>query len=104
MESNNTWDLLPNVNNEAYTAWAKKAVGIVLQQPGLIEFRANRNLMGTPQVRVVSVWSALSDWAKFAEETWPPLEAELRGFATNIQAELWGPSPVVPQPLHPTAK
>lgn len=101
MESIITWDLVPNVDQGAYAAWAKKAIGAVLKQPGLIEFRANRNLLGTPQVRVVSVWSALGDWAKFDEDSWPPLEAELRGYATNIQMELWGPSPVVPQPLHP---
>jgi len=96
-----TWDLIPGIDQQGYGAWAKKAIGSVLQSSGVIEFRANRNLAGSPQILVVTEWAALSDWANFAEKVWPSLESEGRSFFTNFSTVLWGPSPVVPQPLHP---
>jgi heme-degrading monooxygenase HmoA len=100
-EAHQTWDQIPGVDQRAYNAWAKKAIGTTLQQPGLIEFRAYRNLSGSPQILVVTEWDSVVDWARFAENSWPALEAELRAFATNINYSLWGISPVVPQPLRP---
>ncbi len=101
-ESHMTYDLIPNVDKQAYTAWAKKAIGTLLQQPGVIEFRAYRNWSGNPQVLTVTVWETAADWAKFGECVWPELNEELYTFATNIHYILWEASPVVPQPLHPT--
>jgi hypothetical protein len=49
----------------------------------------------------VSVWQTLEDWAKFDQGAWQPIQAELRGFAGNISIELWGPSPVLAQPIRP---
>jgi hypothetical protein len=45
MEVNQTYDPLPDVDQEAYAAWAKKTVAIVLKQPGIVEFRAHRNVL-----------------------------------------------------------
>ncbi len=100
-EVHQTWDLIPNVDQQAYNAWAKKSIGTTLQQSGLIEFRAYRNLGGTPQILVVTAWETAADWARFAENDWPALNEELHAFATNSHYILWGTSPVVPQPLHP---
>jgi len=96
-----SFDLVPGVDQDAYQSWAKKAVALVLQQPGLVELRANRNILGSPQVRIVTVWKSGADWAKFGEGAWRPLESELLKFATNLKAELWGPSALVPEPLRP---
>lgn len=96
-----SYDLLPEVDQQAYAAWAKDAIGIVLQQKGLVELRANRNLLGTPQSRTVSVWQSISDWAAFNEGQWAPLDQQLRKMATNLKVELWGPSPVMPEPVRP---
>lgn len=101
IEVHQTWDLIPNVDKQAYNAWAKKAVGTTLQQPGLIEFRAHRSLSGSPQILVVTDWETAADWAKFAETLWPALNDELTAFAVNTHFMLWGPSPVVPAPLKP---
>jgi hypothetical protein len=102
IEVNSTWDFLPNIDQQAYGEFAQKSIGAILKAPGLIEFRANRNMLGSPQVRSTSIFRTLPDWASFTDsDEWRGLEAELRIFATNIKVELWGPSPVLPEPVRP---
>jgi hypothetical protein len=96
-----TYDLALGVDQQAYQAWAKSTVGTMMRQPGLVEFRAYRNMLGTPQVRTTTEWQSLADYEKFSLGAWQPLEAELRTMATHIRVELWGPSPLVPEPLRP---
>ena len=97
------WDFLPGMDQQAYQGWAKKAIGAVLQSPGMVEFRANRNMLASPQVRTTSVWKTMADWANFAESaTWQALKAELLDqYGQDFTVEIWGPSPVVPEPLRP---
>jgi quinol monooxygenase YgiN len=102
IEVNLSYDLLPNVDMKAYREWVKKAVDTTVKQPGMLEFRANRNVLGTPQIRTSAMWRSLEDWAKYTDgKLWHSMEAELRGFATNVKVELWGPSPVVSGPVRP---
>jgi len=105
VESVLLYDLERGVDLQAYAAWAKKTIGAVLRASGVVEFRASRNLLGSPHVRSISVWKTLADWEKFAEsDVWKAAEAELRAkFATIIHVELWGPSPIAPEPLRPQA-
>ena len=102
-EVNLMYDFVPGVDQAAYLEWAKKAIGVVAQSPGLVEFRAHRNALGSPYVRTTTVWNSQADWVNFTESAnWQEIEAELRGrFAVNIKVELWGPSPVLPEPLRP---
>lgn len=101
VEVHMTWDFVPGADQQAYNAWAKKAIGTVLQQPGILEFRAHRNLCGSPMVLVVTDFESAADWGNFAEKVWPALESEVHPYVTNIKYTLWGTSPVVPKPLHP---
>ena len=102
IEVNKSYDLLPGIDRQAYVAWSKGASATMLQAPGLVEMRIHRNLLGSPQVRLTLVWQTLADWAKFAESAErQKLDSELLEFAANIDIELWGPSPVVPEPLRP---
>ena len=80
------YDLLPGVDQQAYQAWAKRAIGTVLQSPGIVEFRASRNMVAAPQVRATSIFKRKADWGNFAESaSWLALKAELSDqFATNI--------------------
>lgn len=96
-----TYDLLPTTTPQAFEAWAKDTIGIVLQQKGLVELRANRNLMGSPQIRTTTVWESGEDWARFLEGPWQPMGEQLLKYASNFKIEVWGPSRVVPKPLHP---
>ena len=103
IEVNLTYGILPNIDQEAYGAWAQKTLGTIMQAPGLVEFRAHRNLLGDPQVRSTTVWNSLADWANYNDsDEWRTLEEEARGLITNIQVEIWGPSPIVPEPLRPS--
>jgi heme-degrading monooxygenase HmoA len=97
------YDLLPGIDLRAYEAWAKKVIGTMLQAPGIVEFRASRNMLGSPYVRARTVWQTMADWANFAgSATWQAMSAELRSqFGTNISVEIWGPSPVTPEPIRP---
>lgn len=97
------YDLRPGTDMQAYQEWAKKAIGMALHSPGIIEFRANRNVLGTPYVRSTTVWKSLSDWSNFYEsDQWKEIETELRAkFAQNVQIGIWAPSPIVPEPLRP---
>lgn len=97
------WDFLPGIDQQAYQAWAKKAIGTILQAPGLVEFRANRSMLASPQIRTTSVWKSMADWANFDEsDAWQALKQEmLDRYAQDVSVEVWGPSPVVPEPLRP---
>lgn len=102
IEVDMTYDFSPGMNQEAYGEFVKRAIATVLQAPGLVEFRASRSLLGSPQVRSTTVWQTLADWARFSESSgWPALEVEFRSFAANIRVEIWGPSPIVAEPLRP---
>lgn len=92
------------VDEDSYSEWAKKAIVHLLKSPGIIEFKANRNLLGTPQVRLSTTWKSLGDWSKFGEsEKWIELMGELsKNFATDIKMNIWGASPIAPGPLHPS--
>jgi heme-degrading monooxygenase HmoA len=103
IEVNMTYDFLPGIDQQAYGELARRAIATVLEAPGLVEFRASRNLLGSPQVRSSTVWRTLADWAKFSESSgWPALEAEFRTFVTNIHVDIWGPSAIVAEPLRPS--
>jgi heme-degrading monooxygenase HmoA len=103
VDANMTYDLLPNLDPKTWEAFAKKAIATILKAPGIVEFRAYRNLMGTPQILTTSVWNTAADWANFGQSAeWSALERDMRTRVTGLRVELWGPSPVVPKPLHPT--
>lgn len=102
IEVNKTYDLLPAIDQRAYLEYSKRAFQTLLQAPRIVEIRVHRSLLGSPQVKLTIVWQALADWAKFAESPErQKLESELLEFATNIDIGLWGPSPVMPEPLRP---
>jgi heme-degrading monooxygenase HmoA len=98
-----SYDLVSRVDDKAYEGWMKRAIVPVLKSEGIVELRAYRNMLGSPQVLVVMVWQSLADWARLAEgPDWGKIVNELRGsLATRLQIDIWGPSPVVPEPVHP---
>ena len=98
-----SYDLAPGVDEKAYGEWMKKAIVPVLKSGGIVEVRAYRNLLGSPQVLIVMAWKNLSDWAKLAESAdWAtPFNELRRSLATHLRVAIWGPSPVVPETLRP---
>jgi heme-degrading monooxygenase HmoA len=97
----NKWDIHPD-KVEAYTAWAKTAVPKLLAVSGLIEFRAYRPVTGTSQIVTTYEFADFSAWAAwYAHEEIQKLTDERRTFTVNEVSELWGPSPIVPEPIRP---
>ena len=97
-----TYDFIPNFDVAAYTKVARDATQIMLSSKGFIEFRANRNMMGSPNVRRTSVWQSLSDYAAMAQSPeFQKITQEFRKFVTNIDVHIWGPSPISPEPIRP---
>jgi len=100
-----SWDLPPaeqieTYNEKAGTEW----IPTVLKQPGVKEFRAYRNpYHTTPQVVIHTEFDSLASWLKFVEsEDYAAIMADLRAVGcTNLSSEVWGASPVVPEPLKP---
>lgn len=97
-----TYDLHPNIDEEAYKNLARRVTLMMVKAEGFIELRANRNLLGSPHVRRTSVWKSLAHWAAFAEEEdFQKLTHEFRKYVTHIDVNLWGKSPYVPESIRP---
>ena len=97
-----TYDFHQNIDEIAYTRLARKATKLMISAKGFIEFRAHRNMTGSPHVRRTSVWESLADWAIFAQEPeFQKLTAEFRTFVTNLDVQFWGHSPITPDPIRP---
>ena len=98
------FNLYKGVDENQYAAWAKKAIVPLLKSQGIVEFKAHRNLLGSPQVRLTTIWGSLNDWAGFAASPdWLRLMGELsQNFAADIEMTIWGPSPIAPEPLRPS--
>lgn len=100
-----TWDLPPEEQMETYNEKARTAwIPTILKQPGLKELCAYRNpYRTTPQIMVHTEWDSLASWLKYLEsEDYATFAADLRAVGcTNISAQVWGASPVIPEPLKP---
>jgi quinol monooxygenase YgiN len=95
------WNIHPD-KKEAYSDWTQSAIGRTLAAPGVVEFRAYRPASGESQVVVTYEFADLAAWAAFyAHENVENVLEELRTLATDVTTELWGPSPVVPEPIRP---
>ena len=94
------YDLVPGIDLKAYTSLTRRATALMLDADGFIEFRAHRNLTGSPQVRRTSVWESLMHWAAVTQtQEYQNLMAEFRLYVTNLDVQLWGPSPLAPEPV-----
>jgi heme-degrading monooxygenase HmoA len=97
-----TYDFLPGIDEKVYARLARRATAMMLAADGFIEFRAHRNLTGSPQVRRTSVWESLTHWAAIAQTSeFQDITAEFRTFVTNLDVQFWGPSPLTPEIIRP---
>jgi quinol monooxygenase YgiN len=87
---------------EAYRKWTEGAIKRLLAVPGVLEFRAYRGVVGTPQVQTTLEFADLAAYAVWrSNEEVQKVWDELYTLALNVSTELWGPSPVVPKPIRP---
>ena len=95
------YDIVPGMNDE-FIEWAKGAIPQILSVPGIVEMRSYRPQAGNSHIATTYEFEDMSSWAVWqASETMQRLLQEGRTFMVNSTAELWGPSPVVPEPLRP---
>jgi hypothetical protein len=97
------WAIMPG-KMEDYGNGVQGAIKRLLSMPDceIKEFRAYRPATGDYQVVAIYEFTDFAAWAVFySNEEVQKINAELRAFTDNLSAELWGPSPVVPQPIRP---
>ena len=98
-----SYDILPD-KIEAYMKWAQTAVPRAVALPGLVEFRAYRGVAGEigSQVVLTYEFANMADFAAYwSHEEMRKLDDEIQLFTANQSAQIWGPSPVVPDPIRP---
>lgn len=97
------YDFNPGYDQHAYAELVKRATRMIVESEGFVEFRAHRNLLGSPHVRRTSVWESLEVWAKLAQTPeFQDITSEFCQFVTNLDVQLWGPSPLTPVPIKAT--
>jgi len=95
------WNVHPD-KVEAYMAWAGSAIQRTLAAGGVTELRAYRPASGPFQVVITYEFADMVDWAAWQDKAdVQAVISEAHTVATDITTELWGPSPVVPQPIRP---
>ncbi len=95
------WNIRPETA-EAYPEWAQSAVSRLLAVPGVVEFRAYRPATGCHQVVVTYEFADMQAWASWQQnEDMQKVINERLALTTNFSSELWGPSPIVPEPIRP---
>ena len=95
------WDIRPE-KREEYAKWAEGTIRRIMKIPGIAEFRGYRPATGSQEVAVTYEFAdmnAFSSW--ISNEDVQQLFAEARSYCENMASELWGPSPVVPEPIRP---
>jgi antibiotic biosynthesis monooxygenase (ABM) superfamily enzyme len=87
---------------EAYEAWVMPATRRCIAVPGVAELRAYRAIAGPAQVMAMWEFTDLATWAAwYAHEDVRKTVDEQRAFISDLEVELWGSSPVAPEPMRP---
>ena len=95
------WNIHPD-KVETYTAWAPSAIRRTLAAGGVTEFRGYRPASGSAEVIVTYEFADMAAWAAWYDhDDVQRVIAEVHTLATGVTTELWGPSPIVPQPIRP---
>jgi quinol monooxygenase YgiN len=95
------WNIHPD-KMEAYAGWAKGAIQRTLAAGGVSEFRGYRPASGSAEVVVTYEFADMAAWAAwYGHDNVQQVIAEVHTLATGVTTELWGPSPIVPQPIRP---
>ena len=95
-------NLFPGASDEEHWDLVKRIVTALVRDKKIIEFRAQRNMLGEPQVKITICWELMTHWAAFTQsDEWMELDAELRTLVSHLQLEIWAPSEYMPDPIRP---
>jgi antibiotic biosynthesis monooxygenase (ABM) superfamily enzyme len=96
------WDIIPTQEPESYIHWIEAALRRTLAVPGVRELSAYRPVAGQSQVVVSFAFTNFESWsAWFNHDDVQAVFGELFGLVSNVQRELWEPSPILPNPITP---
>jgi len=94
------WNI-PSGRIKEYTGWAENIIPRLIAAPKVKEFRAYRSTITSHRVLMMLEFESLKDWAEFTESgEGKKIWTEIMSNTVNLSAELWGPSPIAPEPLH----
>lgn len=93
------WDIIPG-KVEDYLNWAAIAIGRTVRAPGVQEFRAYRPVAGKSEVVVTYEFADFNAWETwFNNQVIQEIFDQLFNLTTNVERELWEPSPIAPEPV-----
>ena len=96
------WTIHPD-KADAYAKWAQSTLAKVVSVGQIIELRGYRAATGSSQIVATMEFANMSDWAEWHNhDTIQQVLVELRTVAVNVTSELWGPSPMTPEPVRPS--
>jgi quinol monooxygenase YgiN len=99
------WILKYDINPdklEAFLKWVPTGAQRVCAAPGISEYRAYRSFAAPHQVMSVCEFADLESYTVWRNNSdVNKVDNEIRAFTTNITSELWGPSPLIPEPMYP---
>lgn len=95
------WNVHPD-KGEAYAKFAQGAIPRTVGVPGVVEFRGYRPASGASQVVGTYEFADMAAWtAWYNHDDIQQVVADLRAVANDVTMEIWGPSPIVPEPIRP---
>ena len=95
-------NLRPERADEYINHWIPAAIERIRAIPGLVELRAYRPVAGSHQIAATYEFADMSAFAAYvSNDDFQNLMMEVRAFVTNVSTEVWGPSPLAPEPIRP---
>lgn len=95
------WDINP-AKVDSYDEWAQGVIPKAIGAGGVVEFRAYRPITGSRRVVITTEFADIATWQSWYDsEAVQSILADMTSMLLNLETELWGPSPVVPQPIRP---
>jgi heme-degrading monooxygenase HmoA len=83
--------------------WAASVNSRLLAVPGILEIRVFRTAVGASQMVATAEFADLAAWAEwYGHEEVQTVFSEAREYLSSLTTELWGPSPVHPEPVRPS--
>jgi hypothetical protein len=93
---------IPSEKATAYREWVGPAIQQQLAAPGLVSLQGFRWLASSNQVMAIYEFASVEDWAAWREhDDVQKVLDEGVALTENFSVELWGPSPVLPEPARP---
>ena len=90
VESVFTYNFATGVDEKQHWEFLKQMLTILLRDKKIVDFRSQKNLMGSPSTKLSIFWKHATHWAAFIEmEEWQNLHKKLSPYTRDLKIELW---------------